>query len=57
MFMDPKVTRTFNYYIEIEAQLADIKETSLSTINMGDLFQVRTRSHLPGRLGPSLPRY
>jgi len=24
MFMDPKVTRTFNYYLEVEAQLADI---------------------------------
>jgi hypothetical protein len=38
--MDPKVTRTFNYYLEIEAQLADIKETSLSTTNMGDSSQV-----------------
>lgn len=40
MSMDPKVTRTFNCYPKIEAQLADIKETSLSTTNMGDSSQV-----------------
>lgn len=40
MFMDSEVTRTFNYFRTIEAQLVEIKETSLSTTNMGDLSQV-----------------
>jgi hypothetical protein len=40
MFIDSKVARTFNYLWTIEAQLIEIKETSLSTTNMGDLSQV-----------------